>query len=616
LPAVEPTQSAVAAAQPSPIPVLLRRFFPIYCALTALITFGYALYDAYQIDGDAIAYMDIGDYLRAHQWAGIVNGYWHPMYPAFLSLGHFLFRATLATELRAYYWVNFIIFLIEMLAVISFTDAIVRLRTALQPAASHIDFLLDKYPLRYLGIALLVIASQRELSLGKVRPDALLQAFLLFGLAALLTHLATQRIQFAGWMGFVLGCAYLTKSFAFVFALLCILALAAYRWLWLEHSIKRILPAAILAFVCFGIVAGPYIAALSHQKGRLDFGDSGSLNFAWYVAGTEKMHLQPNMTSQFGSAEVHLKHPEKVLLQSPLIVSYAALPWGTYPDWFDTTYFNDQIKPRFRLRDEIPRFARNCVLVLRYLLNHPEALLLLALFLAIGTHFTFLWRPRSPTTNSFWIVPLLLGTMMWGIYAVVNTEERYVTVAYFTIILTLFATLRAPHIAAPGLESRTSHLRATAYTLIVFMAVLASGESLRTILEDRRELSLVGSPGGWYSPTMHHVADSLHALGVQPGDTVACIGMSACLHDFYWARLAQVRILTEIYDPGTPVPTLLSNLSNRDQIIAVVRDQGAKAIVADFEANPIHDADPALRDWRPLDQTTFYALPLKLPASQ
>src|ERR1700683_1429133 len=45
---------------------LLQRFFPVYCALLALVTFGYARYDAYQVDGDAVAYMDIGDLLRAH----------------------------------------------------------------------------------------------------------------------------------------------------------------------------------------------------------------------------------------------------------------------------------------------------------------------------------------------------------------------------------------------------------------------------------------------------------------------------------------------------------------------------------------------------------------------
>ncbi len=50
-----------------------------------------------------------------------------------------------------------------------------------------------------------------------MRPDALLQAFLLFGIAALLRHLATNGLRYAALMGVALGCAYLTKSFAFVF---------------------------------------------------------------------------------------------------------------------------------------------------------------------------------------------------------------------------------------------------------------------------------------------------------------------------------------------------------------------------------------------------------------
>src|ERR1035438_10777749 len=72
--------------------------------------------------------MDIGDCLRAHQWAGIVNGYWHPLYRPLLAAGHALFHSTPANELHAYYMVNFAIFLLGMLAVVCFTDAIVRLR--------------------------------------------------------------------------------------------------------------------------------------------------------------------------------------------------------------------------------------------------------------------------------------------------------------------------------------------------------------------------------------------------------------------------------------------------------------------------------------------------------
>jgi hypothetical protein len=657
------------APEASAFSTRLGRFFPLYCALAALVTFGYALYESYQIDGDAVAYMDIGDLIRAHHWAGIVNGYWHPMYPAFLALGHTLFRANVATELRACYFVNFGIFLLGMVAVVCFTDSLTRLREAQRcslavdrsslrpredssrstengerktevgegsskdkPVARMVSsYLLDRTTLRYLGVALLVIASQRELSLGKIRPDALLQAFLLFAMAALLAHLASNRLRYAALMGVALGCAYLTKSFAFVFALLCILALAVFRRIWLRHRVARILPAALVAFTCFAIVAGPYVAALSRQRHRFDFGDSGALNYAWYVGGTEKMHLQPYQTAQFGSSEVRLKHTEKELLHSPLILSYAEMPYGTYPDWFDTTYWNEQIKPHFKLGDDIPRAARNSVLVGRYLFNHPEGLVLLALLLVLGARAFVASRPHlkgemlTPASKlaggpemwgtrrdgAFWLVPLLLGAAIWGIYAIVNTEERYVTVAYLCIILTLFAALRLPqpHDAAESPVQIAANLHFTASALVLLLALLATGESLRIVLEDRRQLPS-GYPGGWYSPTMAHVAEGLQSLGVKPGDSVACVGPVACLNDPYWARLAGVRILTEVYDPETPVPQFLAALANREQAIEVVRGQGAKVLVGDFGNARVSDSDPAFRNWKQLGGTTFYALPL------
>jgi len=517
-----------------------------------------------------------------------------------------------------------------MVAVIYFTDSLSGSRFEVRGSS----YLLDRTMLRYLGIALLVIASQRELSLGKVRPDALLQAFLLFAIAALLAHLASNRLGSAALMGVALGCAYLTKSFAFVFAFLCIIMLAVFRWFWLKHGIKQILPAVLAAFTCFAIVAGPYVAALSIQRGRFDFGDSGALNYAWYVGGTEKMHLQPTQTGQFGSAEVHLKHPEKELLHSPLILSYAAMPYGTYPDWFDTTYWNEQIKPHFRLRDDLPRAARNCVLVGRYLFNHPEGLLLLALLVVFGARGFVASRPHlkgemlTPASKlaggpemwgtrrdgAFWLVPLLLGVAIWGIYAIVNTEERYVTVAYLSIILTLFAALRLPDAPSEAALSAVRHqagdLRFTASALVLLLALLATGEGLRIVFEDRRQLSIRGYPGGWYSPSMVHVADGLQSLGIRPGDSVACVGSIACLNDPYWARLAGVRILTEIYDPETPAYTFLASLPNRDQAIEVVRGQGAKVLVADFGSFRVSDSDRAFRGWQQLGGTTFYALPL------
>src|SRR5258708_2322734 len=221
----------------------LRRLWPLYSFLAALAPFRYALSDGYQIDGAAVAYMDIGDLMRSHQWAGIVNGYWNPLYPAALSIGHILFNPTRYTELHAYYMVNFGIFLLEMLAVVAFTDALISLREFREAATASSKsqpFVLDRYTLRYLGIAILVISSHRELSMSKVRPDSLLLAFLLFALASLLRHLVTNHLRYAALMAVALGLAYLTKSFAFVFTFLCILALTPFRYVWLRQSSARI----------------------------------------------------------------------------------------------------------------------------------------------------------------------------------------------------------------------------------------------------------------------------------------------------------------------------------------------------------------------------------------
>src|ERR1700712_2659836 len=46
-----------ALPEPESFVLWLRRLWPLYCLLAVVVTFGYALYDAYQIDGDAVAYM-------------------------------------------------------------------------------------------------------------------------------------------------------------------------------------------------------------------------------------------------------------------------------------------------------------------------------------------------------------------------------------------------------------------------------------------------------------------------------------------------------------------------------------------------------------------------------
>jgi hypothetical protein len=607
-----PRRMTLPSSEPNRLHHWLRRLWPIYCFLAALVTFGYALYDPYQIDGDAVSYMDIGDLIRAHNWHGVVNGYWNPLYPAALALGHTLFHSTRYTELHAYYMVNFGIFLLEMLAVVAFTDALIQLRdqrelTTTSPGPRSLlptSFVLDRYTLRYLGIGLLVISSQRELSMGKVRPDALLQAFLIFGIAALLKHLATNQLRYAALMGISLGLAYLTKSFAFLFTLLCVLALIAFAVVWQKRTATRAAVAGLLAFLCFAIVAGPFIAALSKQKGRFDFGDSGSLNYAWFVSGTEKMHLQPNQTSSFGASEVHLTHPNKVLLNTPVVVSYKQLPYGTYPDWFDASFWNDHIKAHMNPRLQASVTIACLVRILRYIANHPEAWLLLAVLFLIGARLRLDWRPAA---NAFWLTPILLGLGVFGIYSMVNIEDRYIAVGFLALMLPAFAALRhSSDVPASGLRNAAS-------AIVLLLALLAVGESARTVGELRRNLKVAQSPGGWYDPDIYQAAHALNALGVGPGDTVACIGDKTCLDTHYWARLAGVRILTEIYKPAEYPPySVLADMPNRDQVIDIVRQQGGKVLVGYFNPGLMTGTNSVSAGWHELDSSPFYAYPLNI----
>jgi hypothetical protein len=593
--------------EPTPLSHWLRRLWPVYCFFAALVTFGYALYSPYQIDGDAVSYMDIGDLIRAHNWNGVINGYWNPLYPAALSLGHIVFHPARLNELHAYYMVNFGIFLLEMFAIVAFADAIVSLRDLRENAtasANPLPFLLDRYALRYLGVGLVIISTQRELNMGRVGPDALLQAFLLLGVTALLRHLGTGYLRYAALMGFALGLAYLSKSFAFVFTFVCILTLIAFRMYWQRHSAGRVGAAALVVFVCFSLVAGPYIAALSRQKGYLDFGDSGGLNYAWFVSGTEKMHLQPNEPNLFGAADVHLVHPNKQLLQSPPVYSYAQLPYGTYPDWFDASFWNDRIKAHMNPRLEIG-VIRDCIIrIFRYMANHPEAWLLLLLLLLIGARF----RPRFRVTpNAFWLVPIFLGLAILGIYSIVNIEDRYITVGFLTLLLPLFAALRI----APSVN--TISARNAASAAVAMLALLAAGESARIVGQLRRDLVFIHYPNGWYDHDTFLAAHALNDLGVGPGDTIACIGTRACLYDHYWARLAGVRILTEVYEPDAPLYPHFAAIPNRSETYEVLRQQGAKVLVGYFDPGDMTGKDSVSAGWVQLGPTPFYALPLNLP---
>jgi hypothetical protein len=297
------------------------------------------------------------------------------------------------------------------------------------------------------------------------------------------------------------------------------------------------------------------------------------------------------------------------------VYSYKQLALGTYPPWFDTTFFNERIVPHMTLRGLAKRDARNVVLVFRYLLNHPEPLILLAVLIAAGASL------RSGLRTRFWWPSAGLGLAMWVIYGMVNVEERYVTVAYLAILLPLFAALesRPEEGVREGLFAGLPQgaLQTASAALVLLFAFLALGEAAREAAQNRRDESVAGLPHGWYNPQIFGAAAGLAAMGVHPGDEIACVGTMACLNDNYWARLAGVRVVTEIYEPDPKhLIQQLQALPNREETYNVVRAEGARVLVGSFDPGEMNASNPASAGWVRLGGTNFYALALNLNTAE
>ncbi len=567
----------------------MRRILWVYPLLLMLCGIGYARYSSYQLDGDAVSFMDIADAMRAHNFALVANGYWNPGYAAALAVGQAIAHPTRWDELQTFFWVNFWIFLGCVAGCLFFVRALALVREG-SIADTDSAPALSGPALQLAALALLFYSFQRELTLGAVRSDSLLLFFLLIAAGLLLRIQAGGRWMLYPLLGVALGCAYLTKSFAFVPAGVLLAALLVYGFRRKDSVDRRRMVAGTLAAgLIFTALAAPYAIAISKQRGRPTTGESARLNYAFFVDQTARWH--EFHTGKLGHATADFKHPEQLLLASPPVYSYARHPIGTYPLWFDPAYWTDTIQPHIWLKGEAERMARCTALLVRFLVGHLEAFVLLAALLFAGCFFPMrraLWLPLAPAA--------LWGLLMLAIYFPVDLQDRYLTGALLLVVLPALAMLRRR-------SARASH---AASGLVVLLALLAVANAASDLGARRRLLSVHGYPRGAYDLQVYQAAHGLNDIGIAPGSIVACFGDSACYNNHYWARLAQTPIRAEIEVPdGSDPGRFWAAQTDQPEIIAALRQQGIVAIVAGF-APSAHIPT----GWQQLGGSSFFACPI------
>jgi hypothetical protein len=379
---------------------------------------------------------------------------------------------------------------------------------------------------------------------NRSQPDVLVQAFVFLDLVLvhrLMTHRTGVAVLDSVVLGLCLGLGFYLKSAMLPTGAFLILIVSFLLW-----RRSRSLAPMLVASVIFAVAVAPYVLALSRQMGRLTIGDSGRLNYAWSVNGV------PLWVGWTGSPGDGMPiHGPRVVSAEPKVLEFAAPVPGTYPLWYNPSYWHEGIKTPYHLL----RQARTIKASLVFL----GGLLLELSPFCLG--FVLLWFLRSRKssvnrTRATILFGLVLCTM--GMYGLVIYEKRYV--APFVVILIVELSRM--------LAVRTSVFRfAAVCTAVVFVTFLPLG--FRSVRH------LAGSSDMQPGRMDYAIAESVRRNGLQPGDKIAFVG-PAMLHQG-WAQVANLRITVQFFDEAA-----FWNLGEQERANCLnqLRRAGPRAIIA------------------------------------
>jgi hypothetical protein len=520
---------------------------------------------------DGVSYFDIASACANGHWTAAVNAYWSPAYPVLLSFVFSLFRPSPYRELTIVHCFNC---LILVLALCCFEYFLKGLEEHLTVAASTNPerAALPKWALRAILYALFFWASLYMTPSSLDTPDALVFALVLLA-SGIIVRIAGGSI---GWLRFaalgaILGLGYLAKAAMFPLAFAFLVAA-----LFAVNNFRRAVARSVLGLVFFLLVAGPFALLLSQSKGRLTSGDVGRIAYAEYV---DRVKLFIHWQGGPAGAGMPI-HPTRKVFDIPQVYEFATPIGGSYPPWNDPSYWYEGVHPFFQLKGQLN--------ALRHTLDDYLDLFTRMSGLLTGLLVLLIWEGsiRSFASNLFRSAYLWgPGLAAFGMYALIHIEIRFLSGFLFLLWAGLFSAVRVPRS-----ESGRAIVRSVTLAIILVLGVQIAwsvGHSAARFASSR------GFPA-W------EVAQALRHAGVESGDKVACIG--SALPDHYWARLAGVKIISEIPDEGLS-NYLAASRELKMKVQSIFAQTGARAIVTK-NLPPILLAD----GWERVADTDYYIL--------
>lgn len=543
---------------------------------------------------DAVSYLDIGDAYLKGDWGSAINAYWSPLYSWLLGFFVALLRPSRYWEFPVVKLVNLVIFLVAFASFDFFLKQLLIYQQTTDQTTNH-RLLVRKWVWLILGYALFLWASLICTGVHLDAPDNLTAAcaYLASGLMLRMQTRTTGRMTYL-LFGIALGFGYLSKTVMFPLAfvyLAAILVMTSFdaastsserpRLFRMRHGLRYDTAFNLFAgLLAFALVSAPFVAALSVAKGRLTFGDSGKLNYFWYINRSNGDKHWQGKQPHSGIPE----HPTRRIFDRPDAFEFRNPVGGTNPTWFDPSYWHEGLRLHFDLRQQLRAVSRN---LREYLKLFLGALFLgyFPLLLAGGdVHDSlrrlkanwFIWLPGVAGLGCY-----MLATDMSGGFVSSRLAAPFIVLVFAGV----FSSVSL-------LNSRQSKgvLAGVVMIALIFMSSVIGKQAY----DDAVTLKRGVEPIEW------QVAEDLRRFGVKSGDAIAVIGDSD--RNAFWARLARVKIVAQVLRADD---FWRADVITRTQVLKAMQNTGARAIVWDPNAE-LPEQFFSETGWRKLERSYCY----------
>lgn len=544
---------------------------------------------------DGPSYLDIADNYLKGNWSDAINACWSPLYSWVLGTVLFIFKPAPYWEIFLVKTVNFALYLFALVSFDFFLNHIIAYSKNTENRKEGINNILKKPDWVWiaLGYTIFIWSSIVWILVHRDSPDMMVAAFVYLSTAFVL-RIAMNPLSWNNYviLGVILGLSYLAKSFMLPLGFVYIISIIHISD---RISLKSSLSRVSISLLFMMLLILPFITAISMQKHRITIGDAGKLNYAWYVSPITDDHYWQ------GSPETGTPvHSTRKINKEPEIIEFATPVSGSYPVWYDPSYWSDGIHAKFDLKKQIHIINRN----LKYLIKLFIAFFLLFFFVlaSINKECTIGFLKNIIYNWRLFLVPVagLISFILFTDLTViidpwVAFQTRYI--APFVLMLFLFVFF--------SVDVKGSLSKRVLKGMVIIVVILVN---ISLLFQSSFKRRTVKHPVDGISHYHWQVADNLGRMGIKAGDKVAVVGLED--EELYWARLAKVKIVSAMsYD--------FYSSNRRRQAIAlnVLKNAGVDAIIIPSLPRWVSDQDVKRLspDWHKIGEAKTYIYKFKSP---